>query len=91
MKEEDAGSCGGTDVPLKRTQERSASDAPVIGNVIVVGDLMRISVQLIEQWKDEQFGVSELVKVVEIRREPDGTKTIFMERVYPFEWSAEKP
>jgi hypothetical protein len=49
--------------------------------VIAVGDLMRISVELIREIAEQPGATTEVVTVADIRLEPDGTKTLTLRRV----------
>jgi hypothetical protein len=56
---------------------------PVEVSEIRVGEKMRLSVQLIKQWQEERLGFSEVVTVVCIQVESDGTKTLVVTRDEP--------
>lgn len=49
--------------------------------VIEVGDTMQISAALLTEWRAMPGHQSETVRVVDIRVQPDGSKTPYVERV----------
>ncbi len=52
-----------------------------MAEALKVGDLMRMSVELIEKLREQPDQMSSTVRVEEIRDEKDGTKTLFLSRV----------
>jgi len=50
--------------------------------IVVVGDEMRISVELLRQIDQEPDHCSVLVRLRDVRHEADGSKTLVLEKVY---------
>jgi hypothetical protein len=49
--------------------------------VLAIGDQMRISIELLRDVCDEIDQRTRLVEVMDVRIEPDGTKTLFLRTV----------
>ena len=62
-------------------QVNRMADQRLTVNAVAVGDTMRISVELIKQIDRLPEHASELVKLVEVRVEADGSKTLVLERI----------
>ena len=67
-------------VQLAEGQISGTADV-TIQQPVCVGDTMRFSAPLLQQIHDAEGHLSEFVKVVEVRVEEDGSKTVVVERV----------